>query len=199
MKKYLFALLVLLLPVSAFSQAKIYTRKAKLADLPVCKTKVVLPEDQDLSSRMREDVISVWRVSAYEFCTLEEYEALKSDNSLYFLCPEKEEGTDVLVFSKGGLQKSDDSSLETFEIVRIPVGDDFSYISSLLNIVQTFVEDAMGSDRVGYAGLRYYNSGRGSMRRLARRDPSRLVHITSGRYSLVFDRDTDELYSFRRH
>lgn len=199
MRKYLMVLVALSFCLTCFGQARIYTRKARLADLPVKTTKVVLAGNPLLHSSLRSDVITQWRVSAYEFCSVEEFESLRSNPDFYFLRPATEEdGTAVLVFSKGGAERSDDLKKEALEIVRIPLGEEYRYIGVLLNIIQTFVIDAMESEQVGYLGLRYYNRNESAMRKLMKSDPDRVTTLETGRYRICFDNETGVLYSFRK-
>lgn len=198
-RKFTAVLVVLLACLSCFGQARIYTRKARLADLPVKTTKVVLSGEALLSSALRTAVISQWRVSAYEFCTAAEYEALKGDSNYYFLYPAAEDtGTAVLVFAKGGVEKSDNLMKEAFEVVRMPIGEEYRHMESFLNIIQAFAMDAMDSDQAGYLGLRYYNRNESRMRQMLKSNPESVTTLEIGPYRISFDSITDALYSFHK-
>lgn len=197
-KKYSAVCAALIIAITCFGQARIYTKKARMADIPVKTAKVVLRDNDTLSAALREAAKLTWRVSAYEFCTLQEYESLKTSSNFYFLHLEEEDGVPAIVFSKGGLQKTVDSFNEAFDIVSIPASDDGKYMDAMLDIIQNFVEDAMDSDRVGYLGLQYYNRNVAILNKLKRTDPSRVIRIRVGGSRIVFDRETHTLLSFHR-
>ena len=96
MKKTIFALFALILSVlisgaipaaGQAKQAKIQTRKVKLSDFTTKTTKVVLCGGQLFDDALQEEMARRWLVSPYEFCTLAEYEKLKSSPDYYFLIP----------------------------------------------------------------------------------------------------------------
>lgn len=160
--RHLFLSVILLLSValSAAGQAKVYTRKARLSDFPTRTTKVVLAGNSFLELTLREGVAVHWRISPYEFCTPEEYAALQSSNSLYFLLPARDAGLDWLILTKGGKADEKESLKKPFEVVRLPIasagdpsGRELVLTGAFLDIIQTFVEQAMISDRAAYTGL----------------------------------------------
>lgn len=160
-KKYLMLFALLLLPLSMHAQGKVYTRRIRISDFSVRTTMVAVNPDWKLCASLREEVVSRWRISSYEFCTPEEYESMKSRSDLYFLNIEESEGICFLVLCKGGAPKDDDPRKEFFEIVRIPAAvspdAESPYMAAYVDIIQRFVEDAAQSDKVAYAGLKYYN------------------------------------------
>ena len=68
-------------------QAKIQTRKVKLSDFTTKTTKVVLCGGSLFDDALQEEMARRWLVSPYEFCSLAEYEKLKSSPDYYFLIP----------------------------------------------------------------------------------------------------------------
>ena len=151
----------------AFGQGNLYTRKARLADFPTRTTKVVLSGGSLLELVLKESVISNWRVSHYEFCTSEEYDKLKSSNDYYFLTLASDEGIAFLILTKGGKSDESDNLKKPFEVIRVPVasigepsGRELVFMGAFIDIIQTFAEDAMGSDKIAYGGLDSYNSDR---------------------------------------
>ena len=154
------ALLLLVAPVPGAAQGKVYTKKAKLSDFPVSTTKVVLSSQSLLELTLHDEVISRWRVSPYEFCTVEDYQREKEDASFYFLRFVSEDGVFFLSLSRGGNQKAPSMLDRPFDVVRVPAGSvdamsgqEISFLGAYVDIVQDFVEQAMVSDRVGYGGI----------------------------------------------
>lgn len=155
---------MVLAPLSAWGQAKVYTKKAKMADFTTSTTKVVLSSDSLLESALRSEVSSRWRVSPYEFCSVEDYNAQKNDRSFYFLHFVTEDGVIFLSLEKGGKKESENSIDKPFDVVRIPVapeglisGKEATYLGAYLDLIQSFSEKCMESDRIGYAGLGFNN------------------------------------------
>ena len=130
MKRF-FQILVLaiagtLLATDAFGQAQIITRREKLKDFTAKTTKVVLPGDEFLDEAIKESVAATWTVSPYEFCTNDEFQSLKSNDSFYFLLVvkgqfrrESEPGIDMLTLVKGGEGSADINDM--FEVVSFPL------------------------------------------------------------------------------
>ena len=82
MRRFFISLLVaLVLPLVAGAQAQINTKKVKISDFTEKITKVVLSGNSFFDSYFQEEISSRWRVSPYEFCTLEEFETLKTDDN----------------------------------------------------------------------------------------------------------------------
>ena len=165
--KYLFAAAILLL-TGAFQsagQGRIYTRKARLADFQTKTTKVVLSGDNLLDIALREEVRRRWRISPFEFCDTEYFEANKGESSYYFLyLSQDNSGMAYLTLLKGGNNDSFRSLDGKLEVVRIPFspveitsGREFVYLSALLDIVQVFVEESLTNSASNILGLSYYN------------------------------------------
>ncbi len=160
----LFLLLCAACPDSS-AQGRLYTRKARLEDFPTRTTKVVIGGSSFLGFTFREEITTRWRISPYEFCSPEEYEALKSDNAYYFLEIASDKGVAFLILSKGGREDDEDNLRKPFEVVRIPIasvgdpsGKELMFMGAFIDIMQAFVEDAMVSDQAAYSGLKWYNS-----------------------------------------
>lgn len=166
-KKYLIALAVILFfgGFQAFGQGRIYTRKARLADFQTKTTKVVLSGDDLLDIALREEVRRRWRISPFEFCDQEDFEALKNEAAYYFLYLSQDKaGLAYMTLLKGGNDESFRSLDGKLEVVRIPFspvkitsGREFVYISALLDIVQTFVEESLTNTAQNIFGLSFYN------------------------------------------
>lgn len=158
--KLTIALLMAMVPLCSWGQAKVYTKKAKMADFTTNTTKVVLSSDSPLESALRSEISSRWRVSPYEFCSVADYEAQSKDFHFYFLRLVSEDGVAFLSLEKGGNKDSENNFEKPFEVVRIPVapdgnisGKELMYLGAYLDVIQSFSEKCMESDRIGYAGL----------------------------------------------
>ena len=168
-KKYLITLVIILLSggFQAAGQGRIYTRRARLADFQTKTTKVVLSGDDILDIALREEVRRRWRISPFEFCDPEDFDALKNDSAYYFLYLSQDKaGLAYLTLLKGGNDESFRSLDGKLEVVRVPFspvsitsGRELVYISALLDIVQTFVEESLTNTAQNILGLSFYNGG----------------------------------------
>ncbi len=156
---------LLLAGLSAFGQGKVYTRKVRFEDFPTRTTKIVMAGNSILELALHEEVSIHWRISPFEFCTPEEYAALKSSNNHYFLNLAHDEGIAYLILTKGGREDEKESLKKPFEVVRMPIanyeepsGRELILMGAFLDIIQNFVEEAMISDRTAYSGLSATNS-----------------------------------------
>ncbi len=197
LKKYLLLAIALALPLSSSAQGKVYTRKVRISDYPVCTTMAVLDSGYALMPSLREEVVSRWRISSYEFCSPPEYEKLKIRNDLYFLTADEREGIVFLCFSKGGDLKNDDPRKEYLEIVALPAVESQSAKTDLMgayiDVIQHFVEDAAASDKIAYAGLKHYN-----VPGMSRRLPETYDRVTVGPYVMAIDRKSHRLLMFQK-
>ena len=108
-RKILLLLAAILLPILAGAQAQINTKKFKIGDFTEKTTKVVLTGNDFYDSCLKDEVAARWRISPYEFCTLDDFETLKKEDSFYFLLTTKgqfrketEPGLQFLTLIKGG-------------------------------------------------------------------------------------------------
>lgn len=152
---------------SAAGQGQIHTKKFRLSDFSVKTTKVVLGGMPMIDEAIREEVASRWRLSPYEFCSVEEYEKIKESSLYYFLVSSKgkfrkesEPGIVMLSVVKGGKEEASDPSKEAMEVVSVPVapsespsGREFCFIPALIDIIQNYIEKAMLSDKVAMSGI----------------------------------------------
>jgi len=170
MRKILILLTALVIPVITSAQAQINTTKVKIGDFTEKITKVVLTGNSFLDSSLKSDVANKWRVSPYEFCTLEEFEKLKYYDDYYFLLTvsgkfKKEDGPgiDLLTLVKGGNGASGGIN-GLLEVVSIPIcptedpsGREFVFLPVLLDIIQSYTLESMEKDISGYTGLSNYS------------------------------------------
>lgn len=223
--KYFLAGALLLCSIASFAQGQMYTRKARLEDFPTRTTKVVIDGTSFLEMSFREEITTRWRISPYEFCTHEEYEAMKTDNGYYFINLGAEEGIMFLIMSKGGRPDETDNLRKPFEVVRIPIasigdptGRELMFMGVFIDMLQAFIEDAMVSDQAAYSGLSWYNSRKLDGKRIyldpdtvddlyMSGEPNALLGITiapteisfgSFCYKILVSADTHELYFFKK-
>lgn len=170
MRKILILLTALVIPVITSAQAQINTKKVKIGDFTEKITKVVLTGNSFLDSSLKSDVANKWRVSPYEFCTLDEFEKLKYYDDYYFLLTvsgkfKKEDGPgiDLLTLVKGGNGASGGIN-GLLEVVSIPIcptedpsGREFVFLPVLLDIIQSYTLESMEKDISGYTGLSNYS------------------------------------------
>ena len=156
--------LVMMFPTVACAQARINTKRVRIADISTRTTKVVLGGNDMTDSALKEEVSARWRISPYEFCTADEYRTLITDNSYYFLSLAQDEGVVFMVLEKGGVQGDANMLKIPFEVVRIPVaaqgavtGLEFGFFGAFIDIIQDFAMESMTSDRIGYTGIGTYN------------------------------------------
>ncbi len=153
MKKICLLLIcMVLLPCICLAQAKIYTKKVKLSDFPTKTTKIVLTGNDLLDSPLKEEIARRWRISPYEFCTMEEFDGIKKSTDYYFIRMVDINGVSSLSLSKEGL-----------EVINLPYctagdpsGREILFMPAFIDILQTFVMDSINSDMTGYLGLRSY-------------------------------------------
>ena len=172
--KRIFGTVVLMLVLAcsiaapAAGQAKINTKKLKIADLSTRTTKVVLGAGDFVAGALRDEVSARWRISPYEFCTVEEYNSLKDDSDYYFLLiasseEKKYRGLLTLTLLKGGKPKAEDPQKRPVEVASLPIssagypsGREVVFLPALLDILQDYVTKAMRSDGAGYTGFDIY-------------------------------------------
>ena len=166
MKKFLILIVSAMMPFLAGAQAQINTKKMKIADFPQKVTKVVLPGNTFYDSAFQEDVATRWRISPYEFCTLEEFESLKGNDQYYFMIltqgqfrKEKEPGIQFITLVKGG-EGADKGINEMLEVATVPFaaadspsGREITYLPALLDIIQSYVLGSMEKDFSNLGGL----------------------------------------------
>lgn len=153
--------------LGAYAQnGKFYTKKARLEDFSARITKVVLSGDAFADAVLRDEIAMRWQLSPYEFCTVSEYEAIRSDSRYYFLHFVRKDDVLFLSLDKGGDKGSPDILKQPFEVVSIPVSgadtptlDNLCYMPAFIDILQEFTAEAVNSDSKAYAGLSSFNPG----------------------------------------
>lgn len=170
-----------LLPFMAAAQGQINTKKTKIADFPQKVTKVVLNGNPFYDGSLQEEIASRWRVSPYEFCTLEEFEQLKGSDQYYFLLitegqfkKESEPGLQFITLVKGGegSDKGIDGMLEVatlpFAAAEFPSGRELVFLPALLDIIQNYTLASIEKDYNVLGGLSAFatNPGKTSGKKL---------------------------------
>ena len=166
---FISAVLALCASMAASGQARISTKKVKIADLATRTTKVVLGDGGLMDSALRDEVSARWRISPYEFCTVQEYNSLKNNPDYYFLLIARSDekqyrGMLTLTLLKGGDPKSEDQRKRPVDVASLPVsssafpsGREVVFLPALLDILQDYVSKAMRSDSAGYSGFDIYS------------------------------------------
>ena len=150
----------------ASAQAQIETKKVKISDFTQKITKVVLHGNEFYDAILKEEIALRCRISPYEFCTLEEFEELKTNSQYYFLITtlgqfkkETAPGIQFLSLVKGGkgAKKGVGEMLEVASLpyasVEYPSGRELVFLPALLDIIQNHTVKSMDSDFDGYVGM----------------------------------------------
>ena len=161
--------MAVMLPILASGQAQITTKKAKIADFPNKVTKVVMPGNAFYDGAFQEVISSRWRVSPFEFCSLNEFDKLKGSDQYYFMMltqgqfkNENEPGLQFITLIKGGADaaKGIDSMLEVvtvpFAAADFPSGRELIYLPALIDIIQNYTMSSIEKDFSNLGGLSAY-------------------------------------------
>ena len=168
MKKFIIFTLSVLLPCLASAQAQINTKKVKISDFTDKTTKVVLTGKMYHDAQLEKAIKERWHISATEFCTMEDYNNLMSDDKYYFLLTvsgqfknEKEPGLTFLTLVKGGEGNTINGMLEVvsfpFASTQEPSGREYTFLPAILDMMQKHVTNSIDKDVNGYIGLPNYS------------------------------------------
>ena len=171
MKKILLFFAFAIMTASAFAQAQIDTKKVKISDFTQKVTKVVLTGSAIYDGVLQDEVAARWRISPYEYCTIDEFNSLKGSDKYYFLITTKgqfkkeaEPSLQFLTLVKGGSSASKGID-EMLEIVSMPIssaddpsGRELVFLPVFLTIIQEYTLDSMDRDYSAYLGLSNYTS-----------------------------------------
>ena len=156
----------------AAAQAQIKTRKARKSDFTTKTTKVVLRGEDPLSSAIVSEITSRWRISPYEFCSIEEFEAQRNSPDYYFLVmtggsspKEGDSGVLALALVKGGSEQDPDPAKVRLTLMSFPLasaenpsGRELVLLPAAIDIIQEFTSRAILSDKDAYSNLTSYSS-----------------------------------------
>ena len=195
MKRLILFFTLLCMSAVLFAQGKVTTRKHLFADFSDKITKVVMSGNEILDGALRQEVVDLWTLSPFEFCSMAEYESLKKSDTYYFLLVtagmakgEEEPMVRFLTLEKGGAEKGDNIALRT-EVISLPLcpvddgsGRELVFLPALVKGVQQFTAEAMASEKVAYTGMGWFNGNfdrKGAIKRiyLAREDISESVTV----------------------
>ena len=193
MKRLIILISLLCVSAAVFAQGRVTTRKHLFADFTDKITKVVMSGNDVLDGALRQEVVDLWTLSPFEFCSLAEYESLKKSDTYYFLLVtagrakgEEEAMVRFLTLEKGGADKGDNIALRT-EVISLPLcpveggsGRELVFLPALVKGVQDFMAEAMESEKTAYSGIAWFNGNfdrKGAIKRiyLAREDISESV------------------------
>ena len=193
MKRTITFIALLFVSVTLLAQGKVTTRKHLFSDFSDKITKVVMSGNEVLDGALRQEVVDLWTLSPFEFCSMAEYESLKKSDTYYFLLVtagrakgEEEPMVRVLTLEKGGAEKGDNIALRT-EVISLPLcpveggsGRELVFLRALVKGVQDFTAEAMESEKTAYTGMAWFNGNfdrKGGIKRiyLAKEDISESV------------------------
>ena len=193
MKRTITFIALLFVSVTLLAQGKVTTRKHLFSDFSDKITKVVMSGNEVLDGALRQEVVDLWTLSPFEFCSMAEYESLKKSDTYYFLLVtagrakgEEEPMVRFLTLEKGGAEKGDNIALRT-EVISLPLcpveggsGRELVFLPALVKGVQDFTAEAMESEKTAYTGMAWFNGNfdrKGGIKRiyLAKEDISESV------------------------
>lgn len=170
MKKAFAIIIAILMPVFSWGQAQINTKKVKLSDFTQKVTKVVLSGNEFMDSAFKDEITARWRISPYEFCTMDEFNLLKTNSDFYFLLitngqfkKDLSPSIQFLTLVKGGdgAYKGIDDMLEVVSMpiasAQFPSGREIVFLPAFLDIIQSYTLDSMEKDSNAYGGLGNYS------------------------------------------
>jgi hypothetical protein len=159
-----------MLPIMGFAQAQINTKKVKISDFTQKTTKIVLTGNIFYDSTLEDEIVARWKISPYEFCSMDEFEQLKSNDEYYFLVTvqgqfkkESEPGLLFLTLVRGG-EKAEKGIGSMFEIVSLPIasaenpsGREVEFFPAFIDIIQDYTSMSMDKDIHAYTGMSNYS------------------------------------------
>lgn len=171
------AIAIILAPTGLFGQAQITTRREKIKDFTSKTTKVVMSGDEILDEALREAVTTSWSLSPYEFCSKDEFNALKTNAGHYFLLvvkgqekKEYEPGIDLLTLVKGGPEAAKGIN-EMLEVVsfplrsaQLPSGRELAVLPAIIKVMQDLTKTMTSSEMKAYSSLNSYNKNLGKIK-----------------------------------
>jgi hypothetical protein len=170
MKRLILSIIALSLSVTLLAQGTVTTRKYRFSDFPDKMTKVVLSGDEILCSALKQEVVSHWTASAFEFCSLEEFERIKTEDRYYFLIltdqqfkGEESPSLQMLSLVKGGAAAAEGLG-EMDEIISLAVapvqggnGRELVFLGGFVQAVQDFILAALESEKTAYRKTDWFN------------------------------------------
>lgn len=162
--RFLTSILLFLASLPLFAQGKVSTRAHKLADFPDKVTQVVLTGDPLLSAALQEEVVSGWTASAFECCTLEQFQERMTQDKYYFLLVLDTPGIRFLSLLKGGPEGAKGIGA-LHEVAALPLmasdggdGREFTYVGALVQAIQEYTLAARESEIAAYGMEHWFRS-----------------------------------------
>ena len=165
MKKIIIlSLLTVVFTLPVFAQGKVSTRGYKLADFPDKVTMVVLTGNPVLSAALQEEVVNGWTASAFEFCTLEQFQERMTQDKYYFLLLLDTPGVRFLSLLKGGPEGAKGIGA-LHEVASLPLGAadgsdgrELTYMGALVQAIQEYTLAARESEIAAYGMEHWFKS-----------------------------------------
>ena len=204
-KKLILTLWASLLCLGLMAQGNVTTLSYRLSDFPDKQTQVVLSGNELVANALKQEVSAKWTASAFEFCTLDQFEARKTDSRYYFLIPlenqfkgEKAPNLCFLTLLKGGPEAAEGISAMQ-EIVSLPFyptgggsGRELVFAGALVQTIQEYVLAAMESERVATLKERWINEKydkRGKMKQICMAREDLAPSVTEDTLNACLDED----------
>lgn len=170
MKRVILTVALILCGLIMMAQGRVSTRKYILNDFQDKITKVVLPGSDVLDGSLRQEVVTNWTLSPFEFCSTSEFERLKKSSDYYFLLAgsvqfkgEEQPSLVFLTLVKGG-PEAGEGTTGMHEVISIPLcpagistGRELVYLGAMVEAIQTFTQAAMASEKTAYLGTGWFN------------------------------------------
>lgn len=140
--------------IKQFEEKKVDSGREYYGDIPARITKVVVSGDNSMTDLLfRNAVEENWNISPFEFCSMEEFDRIKTDTSYYFLMRidkmhrmTSDPVMEFVCFLKGN-GKADKSLSSMPELIALPLfpeddGNDrvFTYLPAYMNIIQNYIQ-----------------------------------------------------------
>ena len=165
--KYILSAFALIFTLPLWGQGKVSTRAHRLADFPDKVTQVVLTGNPVLSAALQEEVVSGWMASAFEFCTLEQFQERMKDDKYYFLLvleTNSAPGVYFLTLLKGG-PEGENGIGALHEVAALPLvatqgsdGRELTYLGGLVQAIQEYTLAARESEIAAYGMTHWFKN-----------------------------------------
>lgn len=172
MKRIFAILLAIILPTALLAQVQITTKKEKLSDFPEKTMMVVLSGKDFVDQSLKEAVKNTWTLSPFEFCGMDEFKSMMTNEDYYFMLAvkyrykkENEPGVTWLNIVKGKANAVKISDL--LEVVSFPVyssidpsGREAVYLNAITDIMQAYISKSLNSKFSGISPVGLGKAGK---------------------------------------
>ena len=165
--RFFASIILFLASLPLWAQGKVSTRAYRLADFPDKVTQVVLTSDPILSASLQEEVVNGWTASAFEFCTLDQFQERMTDEKYYFLLvleTKAAPGVRFLTLLKGGPEGAKGMGA-LHEVASLPLvathggdGRELTYLGGLVQAIQEYTLAARESEVAAYGMEHWFRS-----------------------------------------